>query len=330
MLAEDVRRTLAALGLTSLDQLIGRGDLLRARTGGQTSAIDIASLTVNVPRLPAVRRGHDRDSRFDSIALPDEPGQPVVIRGTVRNVDRAIGSALAGEITQRFGAAGLPDHSIVLDLQGSAGQSLGAFLVPGVDIHLQGETNDYAGKGMHGGTITIRPANEQAPTGDVVAGNAVLYGATGGAIFLRGAAGERFAVRNSGAVAVVEGIGDHGCEYMTGGAVVNLGFTGRNFGSGMTGGVAYVLTTATLGQPVDLQDWSLIESLLTRHWQLTGSPLAASLLGEGPAAATRFRKLQPGARSAAETGGREAVVTVDGGVEVGNGDVLVGGVRNEN
>ena len=330
MVAEDVRRSLAALGLTSLDELIGRGDLLRPRGGAQPSAIDVSSLMVNVPRHTAVPRGRVRESRFDASGLPDEVGTPFVIHGMVRNVDRAIGSALAGDITARFGARGLPDGAVSLDLEGSAGQSLGAFLVPGIDILLRGETNDYAGKGMHGGTITIRPRDEQAPTGDVIAGNAVLYGATGGAMFLRGSAGERFAVRNSGAVAVVEGIGDHGCEYMTGGTVVNLGATGRNFGSGMTGGVAYVLTTAGAGDVLDMQDWSLLESLLARHWKLTGSPLAASLLGEGAAAATRFRKLQPGARSGAQTGEREPVVAVDSSVEVGDRDVLVGGMRNEN
>jgi glutamate synthase domain-containing protein 2/glutamate synthase domain-containing protein 1/glutamate synthase domain-containing protein 3 len=329
MVAEDVRRTLAALGLASLDDLIGRGDLLRSRSGGQPSALDVGLLTVNVPRQDAVRRAPLAEPRFDAV-VPDETGRPIVIGATVRNVDRAIGTRLAGDITARFGAAGMPDGSVTLDLEGSAGQSLGAFLVPGIDIHVRGETNDYAGKGMHGGTITIRPRDEQAPTDDVVAGNAILYGATGGAMFLRGAAGERFAVRNSGAVAVVEGIGDHGCEYMTGGTVVNLGSTGRNFGSGMTGGVAYVLTTAALGEALDLQDWSLLESLLARHWKLTGSPLAASLLGEGTAAAMRFRKLQPTARSAAQAGAREPVVAVDRGVEVGDREVFLSGVRHEN
>ena len=330
MLADDVRRTLATLGLTSLDDLVGRGDLLRVRSTAQTSAIDVVSLTVSVPRQAAVRRRTARAPRFDAVVVPEPSAAPVVIRGTVRNVDRAIGSALAGDITAHYGARGLPEGSVILDLEGSAGQSLGAFLVPGIDLHLRGETNDYAGKGMHGGTITIRPRDDQSPAGDVVAGNAVLYGATGGAMFLRGSAGERFAVRNSGAVAVVEGIGDHGCEYMTGGTVVNLGCTGRNFGSGMTGGVAYVLTTAALGEALDLQDWSLLESLLARHWKLTGSPLAASLLGEGDAAATRFRKLQPNARSGAQTGDRQPAVTVDRRLEVGDGDMLVGGVRNEN
>jgi glutamate synthase domain-containing protein 2/glutamate synthase domain-containing protein 1/glutamate synthase domain-containing protein 3 len=330
MIAEDVRRTLAVLGLASLEDLIGRGDLLRARDGVPPRPIDVGSLTVHVPRQTAVRRNALSETRVDAVRIPADLGRPLVIRAHVRNVDRAIGSALAGEITARFGDRGLPDGSIVFDLEGAAGQSLGAFLVPGIQIQLRGETNDYAGKGMHGGTISIRPRDEQTRTGDVIAGNALLYGATGGAMFLRGAAGERFAVRNSGALAVVEGLGDHGCEYMTGGTVVNLGSSGRNFGSGMTGGVAYMLTPGALGEALDLQDWSLLESLLARHWKLTGSPLAASLLGEGTAAALRFRKLQPGGRSADQAGHREAVVAIDGGVEIANRQVLVGGVRHEN
>jgi glutamate synthase (NADPH/NADH) large chain len=330
MLAEDVRRTLAALGLASLDDLIGRAHLLRARNGASALAIDVTSLAVKIPRQTAIRRTRALAPGFEAVDVPGNLERPLVIRADVRNVDRAIGTALAGQITARFGARGLPDGSIVLDLEGSAGQSLGAFLVPGIQIQLRGETNDYAGKGMHGGTITIRPRDEQAPAGDVIAGNAVLYGATGGAMFLRGAAGERFAVRNSGAIAVVEGIGDHGCEYMTGGTVVNLGSSGRNFGSGMTGGVAYVLTASALGDALDPQDWSLLEALLARHWKLTGSPLAASLLGEGTAAAMRFRKLQPGERSAVQASDREAMVAVNGGVQVGNRQMLVGGVGNEN
>jgi glutamate synthase (NADPH/NADH) large chain len=180
---------------------------------------------------------------------------------------------------------------------------------------------------MHGGTITIRPRDHQAPAGDVIAGNALLYGATGGALFLRGAAGERFGVRNSGAIAVIEGMGDHGCEYMTGGTVINLGRTGRNFASGMTGGAAFLLTSSAIGQPLDAQDWARVEALLARHWKLTGSPLAASLLGEGATAALRFRKVAP---AASEAGARQPLVTVDRSAELGDRDVLVGGVRHEN
>jgi glutamate synthase domain-containing protein 3 len=188
---------------------------------------------------------------------------------------------------------------VVLQLTGTAGQSLGAFLVPGLDIHLTGEANDYIGKGMHGGTIAIQGADAGRRTRtDTLGGNAILYGATGGHLFVRGAVGERFAVRNSGAVAVVEGIGDHGCEYMTGGTVVNLGRTGRNFASGMTGGTAYIYAGEAGGDGLDgealnTQDWRLLQSLLTRHWKLTGSTRAAALLGQ-PFERTRlFRKFAP-------------------------------------
>jgi glutamate synthase domain-containing protein 3 len=242
-------------------------------------------------------------------------------------VDRAVGATIAGRITARFGPQGAPPSSVVLRLKGTAGQSLGAFLVPGLEIHLRGEANDYVGKGMHGGTISIRPRDDgEARSGDVRAGNAVLYGATGGSLLLRGVAGERFAVRNSGAAAVVEGIGHHGCEYMTGGMVVNLGHTGRNFGSGMTGGIAYVRADITPGlrggDALDAQDWSLVESLLSRHWQLTGSPLAAALLGEGFAAAAHFRKFAPAAASS-EAGARNALIALDRRVELRERDVLV-------
>src|SRR5215204_2606334 len=259
MLAEDVRRTLSSLGLATLDELIGRADLLHATATPPRQSLDIASLTIRVPKAAAIRRTRSTARQIDDIPLPAAAGHgtPIVIRARVRNVDRAVGTAFAGEITSRFGEHGLPESSVVLDLEGTAGQSLGAFLVAGLEIRVRGEVNDYAGKGMHGGTIAIRPRDEQAAHGDVIAGNALLYGATGGSMFVRGAAGERFAVRNSGALAVVEGLGDHGCEYMTGGTVLNLGSAGRNFASGMTGGVAYLQHSSELGVAIDAQDWSL-------------------------------------------------------------------------
>jgi len=254
-----------------------------------------------VSSAPRPARTKARAPQPDDVDLPETLGSggSLVVRSRVQNVDRAIGASVAGKITARFGAEGLPPGSVVLQLAGTAGQSLGAFLVPGLDIHLTGEANDYIGKGMHGGTIAIQgPDADRTARTDTLGGNAILYGATGGQVFVRGAVGERFAVRNSGAVAVVEGMGDHGCEYMTGGTVVNLGPTGRNFASGMTGGTAYVYAgdserSPIAGDELDAQDWRFLESLLTRHWQLTGSRRAAALLGLSSDSARLFRKIAP-------------------------------------
>ena len=303
MLAADVRESLADLGLVSMDDLVGRADLLRERAAAAPQAFDLTSLLQPIQDVPVPRLSCKSApaSQPDDVELPAALGSggSLVVRSPVRNVDRAVGASLAGRITERFGAEGLPPGSVVLQLAGSAGQSLGAFLVPGIDIHLTGEANDYVGKGMHGGTIAIQGSDaDRSPRTDTLGGNAMLYGATGGRLFVRGAVGERFAVRNSGAVAVVEGIGDHGCEYMTGGTVVNLGMTGRNFGSGMTGGTAYVYagesrTSRVNGDELDAQDWRLLQSLLTRHWQLTGSTRAAALLGQSLEGARLFRKFAP-------------------------------------
>ena len=301
--ADDVRSTLAALGLRSIDELVGRADVLEPRQEAlHASRLDVRPLLVSHPleRRPAPVAVNTGPTIEDvSLDVLDRGGS-VIIGGTIRNVDRAIGAALAGRITARSGGGGLPPNSVVLHLEGTAGQSLGAFLVPGMAIHLHGEANDYVGKGMHGGVIAIRPVSDRGGNRDVVAGNAVLYGATGGRVHLGGSAGERFAVRNSGAIAVVEGIGDHGCEYMTGGTVVVLGAIGRNFASGMTGGTAYIPAHAAEhagagAVPLDAADWTLLEPLLSQHWRLTGSARAASVLGSGAAGARLFVKVAPGA-----------------------------------
>ncbi len=217
----------------------------------------------------------------------------------------ALGAGLAGEIARRHGAAGLPDDTITLRLRGVGGQSLGAWAPRGLTLVLDGPCNDYAGKGLSGGTLVIRPpAAGSAEAHRAIAGNTLLYGATSGQAFVRGRAGERFAVRNSGADAVVEGVGDHGCEYMTGGVVVVLGETGRNFAAGMSGGVALVLDAerrleARLNQdmvelcPLTDQDATRLEQLLVRHELLTGSPMAARLLADGPERRERFRLVLP-------------------------------------
>lgn len=249
-----------------------------------------------------------RPNAPDEFVIPEDPtpSRPTILVRTVRNTDRAIGAQLAGHITERFGAAGLPPDSVQVRLDGTAGQSLGAFLVPGLDVQLRGEANDYVGKGMHGGTLSIHPPGGKAGTAgrsQVLAGNAALYGATGGRLFIGGMAGERFAVRNSGACAVVEGVGDHGCEYMTAGLVVVLGPIGRNFGSGMSGGLAFVLARES---PTDLcntasvdvvaatpEDWRLLEPLLIEHRRLTGSEQADLLLRRGQSALAGLRKVLP-------------------------------------
>jgi len=222
-----------------------------------------------------------------------ENGEPVHASFDIRNVDRTVGGLLSHHVTKRHGRAGLPASTIHFELDGSAGQSFGAWLAPGIELTLTGEANDYAGKGLSGGTIAVRPPADAAFTAEenVIVGNTVLYGATAGRAFFRGLAGERFAVRNSGAAAVVEGVGDHGCEYMTGGRVVVIGPTGRNFAAGMSGGIAYVLdrdgtfeercNSQLVGlEALDDDDVRTIVALLEEHAERTGSPVAARVLAD--------------------------------------------------
>ena len=243
---------------------------------------------------------------------------PVVIKLPVRNVHRSVGTMLSGTIARRYGSAGLPDDTIRIHLDGSAGQSMGAFLAKGVTLTLEGEANDYVGKGLSGGRLVVYPPRRSsfAPEKNILIGNVALYGATSGEAFFNGVAGERFAVRNSGATAVVEGVGDHGCEYMTKGLVLVLGACGRNFAAGMNGGVAYVfdesgdftekrcnLGSVDLEPVLDAQDaqigsaqlaeTKLVKDLVTRHLALTGSPRAAWLLDNWSEALSRFIKVFP-------------------------------------
>jgi glutamate synthase (NADPH/NADH) large chain len=235
---------------------------------------------------------------------------PLEINLPVRNIHRSVGTMLSGEVARRYGASGLPDETLRIHLNGSAGQSLGAFLAKGITITLEGEANDYVGKGLSGGRLMVRPA-ESAPfvqegadstaEEQIIAGNTILYGATGGELFLRGRVGERFAVRNSGATAVVEGVGDHGCEYMTGGTVVVLGPIGRNFAAGMSGGVAYVwqlererVNTELVDLlDVSTEDEQLLHQLVRRHAEATGSVVAARLLRAWPQARAEFTVVVP-------------------------------------
>jgi glutamate synthase domain-containing protein 3 len=251
-----------------------------------------------------------RERRLARWVRPAPGRSAVTLRAGVRNSDRAIGAALMGVLARRHGDEGVPDRHVRLDLAGHAGQSLGAFALPGTEIRLCGTANDGVGKGMHGGLIVIhQPAPDDdtrgaARAGDVLVGNAAIYGATGGRLFVAGRAGERFAVRNSGATAVVEGVGDHGCEYMTGGTVVVLGPVGRNFGAGMTGGIAYVLDeTRRLGGRVNHEHVTVslpgdgpleaLHALVHEHHAETGSSRAAAILASWDRSLPRFRIVTP-------------------------------------
>ncbi len=321
-IAEEVRELLASLGARSLDEVIGHAEAIdvaavAAETDWKASGLDLGPLLIApAPDDPRPRRRvraqeHGLEGVLDRRLVSDcrpalEDARPVSASYSIRNRDRATGTLLGSELTRRYGAPGLPDDTIDLTFTGSAGQSFGAFLPKGITLRLVGDANDYVGKGLSGGRLVLRPVEVPGVAAEeqVIAGNVVLYGATGGEAFVRGRAGERFAVRNSGATAVVEGVGDHGCEYMTGGRVVVLGPTGRNFGAGMSGGLAYVLDPGGLlasrlnGEMVGLEepdadDLSWIEATLSTHLALTSSTVAAHLLGDWAAASAGFVKVVP-------------------------------------
>jgi glutamate synthase (NADPH) large chain len=285
----------------------------------KASGLDLAPV-LHSPQLPAgaarrrvVEQDHGLEKALDRelIELSAdalERREPVRIALPVRNVNRTVGTMLGHEVTKRFGPGGLPDDTVDVTLTGSAGQSFGAFLPPGITLRLFGDANDYLGNGLSGGRLVVRPdrAAGFAAEQNIVAGNVLGYGATSGEMFLRGQVGERFCVRNSGATAVVEGVGDHGCEYMTGGTAVVLGRVGRNFGAGMSGGVAYVLdlrkqrlnptavaTGELLAAPLEDADAGLLHDLLRRHREETESAVAWRLLQDFGAARARFTKLLP-------------------------------------
>jgi glutamate synthase (NADPH/NADH) large chain len=312
-LAEQVRETLAALGLRTLDDAVGRVDLLdtaKALAHWKDRSLDLAPI-LHAPAAPGpVRRTGGQDHDLDSVldvrlieaaapALTDRI--PVRLARPIRTDQRSVGAMLGGAVTRRYGEAGLPDNSIDITFTGAAGQSFGAFAPRGVTLRLHGQANDYLGKGLSGGRLVVRPPLDAAFAAEqqVIAGNTVLYGATGGELLCRGQVGERFAVRNSGAVAVVEGLGDHGCEYMTGGTVVVLGPVGRNFGAGMSGGLAYVWrldpsrVNAAMVDVEPVPDLDLLRSLLVRHRDETGSPVAAGLLDRWGHACTEFSLVIP-------------------------------------
>ncbi|HEY2443709.1 MAG TPA: glutamate synthase-related protein, partial [Streptosporangiaceae bacterium] len=335
-IAEEVREYLAQLGFRTLDEVVGRADLLEvagAVAHWKASGLDLTPV-LHVPDLPpGAARGctraqdHGIDQALDNTliqlaegALAD--GSPVRLQIPVRNVNRTVGTMLGYEVTRRWGGSGLPDDTIDVSMRGSAGQSFGAFAPRGVTLRLSGDANDYLGKGLSGGRIIARPdpAATFAAEDQIIAGNVIGYGATGGEIFLRGAVGERFCVRNSGATAVAEGTGDHGCEYMTGGRVAVLGPVGRNFAAGMSGGLAYLLdpdparvnTELADLEPLGREDAEFLRGLLARYQAETGSAVAAGLLRDWDAAAGRFGRVMPkdykrmlAAASRAEQEGRD-------------------------
>ncbi|MBP1465296.1 glutamate synthase large subunit [Candidatus Chloroploca sp. M-50] len=319
-LAQEVREWLASLGLRSLDEAIGRSNLLRQRQVGHAGpdSLDLTPVIGTAHIVPGaeLKHGGERNPLPATESLNDRimhdtraalaARGPVTLTYQVHSRDRSVGTRLAGAIGQIYGDKGLPPSTIRINLRGSAGQSFGAFNAPGVDLLLTGDANDYVGKGMAGGSIVIAPDPKArfASHENVIAGNTLLYGATGGELYAAGQVGERFAVRNSGAVAVVEGVGDHGCEYMTGGVVVILGGTGRNFGAGMTGGIAYVLDEAGHFaqrynpqlielRPMSTRDEAQVQTLIRRHVEVTGSSRGAEVLARWEVYRSLFRVVVP-------------------------------------
>ncbi|MFN8085328.1 MAG: glutamate synthase-related protein, partial [Dermatophilaceae bacterium] len=315
-IAEEVREHLAALGFRSVAEAVGQVNTLDvdlAVTHWKASGMDLRPLLTEVPNptggtlYQSTGQDHGLEKALDHqlIALAEPAlshGEQVRASLPVRNVNRTVGTMLGHEITQRY-PHGLPDGTIELTLTGSGGQSFGAFLPAGVTLRLVGDANDYVGKGLSGGRVVVHPAATASlvPEENVIAGNVIGYGATSGELYLRGQAGERFCVRNSGATAVVEGVGDHGCEYMTGGVALILGPTGRNVAAGMSGGIAVVLdlrphlvnTEMVDLMPLRPADEELVHDLLERHVEWTGSDVARRLLEEWPASAARFTLILP-------------------------------------
>ena len=312
-LAEETREHLAELGLRSIDEAVGRTEFLKnadPKTGFDFSGFfvkeqgDEAKFTEGAN--PYVFDSYDRHQLIPEIAKCPLPGSPYSFNRIVHNTDRTVGTEFAGEVSAKYDA--LADDAITVNFNGTAGQSFGAFLSPGITFNLTGEANDFVGKGLSGGIIAIKPPSESSfrPEDNIIAGNVIAYGATGGRIFLNGQAGERFGIRNSGVTMVVEGIGDHGCEYMTGGEVVILGPTGVNFGAGMTGGTAYVLDEAgdfdlrcnlvsidLATVDVNSRDEHHLHDLIREHIRRTGSPLGKRLLENWTAYRPRFVKVIP-------------------------------------
>jgi glutamate synthase (NADPH/NADH) large chain len=349
-LAEEVRELLAELGLRSLDEAIGRVDLIEATQAidhWKADGLDLSPLLYEATpahgtqRLNTRAQEHGMELAVDHEILPAalraaEAGERSTFALQVSNVNRAVGTQLGSAITRRFGSSGLDDDTIHLDCSGSAGQSFGAFLPRGITLSLEGDANDYLGKGLSGGILAVHPPKSATfeASAQVIAGNVIGYGATSGSMYLAGIVGERFCVRNSGATAVVEGVGDHACEYMTGGRVVVLGATGRNFGAGMSGGMAYVYDPDRTFdglvnyemvdlEPLTVEHEQWLRSELSNHVAMTGSAKAAAILENFASTKSEFVVVMPrdykkvlAAIAAARAEGRseeEAVMAVSHG-----------------
>jgi glutamate synthase domain-containing protein 2/glutamate synthase domain-containing protein 1/glutamate synthase domain-containing protein 3 len=321
MLAEELREIMAKLGFRTIAEMVGRVDRLDTREAiahWKAKGLDFSTI-LHKPEVPArvktscqERQDHGIEESLDMTTLLGlcapalERKEPVRLELPIRNINRTVGTILSSEVTRRHGAAGLPDGTIRIHFRGSAGQSVMAFGVPGVEVTVEGDVNDYCGKGLSGGRVIVRP-DRSAPfkaEDNVIAGNVVAYGATSGEIFIRGICGERFLVRNSGAEAVVEGTGDHGCEYMTGGRAVILGETGRNFAAGMSGGIAYVWDATGTFRPkvnremvefeeLDQSDLDYVKSRIERHVELTDSGRGKAILAAWPSEQKRIVKVMP-------------------------------------
>ncbi|MFI6484381.1 glutamate synthase large subunit [Nonomuraea sp. NPDC050663] len=312
-IAEEIREYLAELGFRSLDEAIGHVealDMTAAEDHWKANGLDLSPI-LHRPELPAgtplrqvVTQDHGLEHALDNtlIQLAEGAlanGTPVSLELPIRNVNRTVGTMLGYQVTKRYGGAGLPENTIDIAFTGSAGNSFGAFIPRGITLRLTGDSNDYLGKGLSGGRLTLKPA--ASLDGHIIAGNVALYGATSGEVFIRGVVGERFCVRNSGATAVVEGVGDHGCEYMTGGRVIVLGPTGRNFAAGMSGGIAYLLDAhhervnreMVAVEPLAEADGEFLREQVDKHFAETGSPVAKELLADWQGALTRFTKIMP-------------------------------------
>jgi glutamate synthase (NADPH/NADH) large chain len=321
-LAQEVREYLAALGFKSLDEAIGHSELIdvnRAIDHWKADGLDLTPIlaTPSLPEGASLRRitvqDHELEKHFDhkliaASAAALENAQPVKIELDITNVDQAVGTMLGNELTKRYAADGLPAGTIDVRLKGSAGQSFGAFVPKGIKLTLEGDSNDYVGKGLSGGTIVVHPSKSSLFAADqnIIAGNVIGYGATSGQMYLNGIVGERFLVRNSGVTAVAEGCGDHALEYMTGGVAVILGKTGRNLGAGMSGGVAYVyklrgdhvnhdaLTAGELTlEPLAAEDKAKLKSVLEQHLAETGSQVAKGILDNFDGESEHFTRVLP-------------------------------------
>ena len=319
-IAQEVRELMAEFGFRTVQEMVGHSELLNTRSAvdhWKAKGLDISPILAtsqnpyNQSMHQDVDQDHGLEGALDNVLISRaekaiETGEKIRFASTITNVNRTVGTMLGNAVTRRWAGAGLPDDTISIDFTGSAGQSFGAFIPKGITLRLSGDANDYVGKGLSGGRIVIRP--DQAATfvaqDNVIAGNVIGYGATSGEIYLRGIVGERFCVRNSGATAVVEGLGDHGCEYMTGGRVVVLGSTGRNFAAGMSGGVAYVYDPDSVFaakvnyemvelETLDDTDLGELERILSTHVTETQSAVGVRILGDWKIESAKFVKVMP-------------------------------------